>query len=362
MSDYTMSRSDFKTIAPSGRLPYAKISAWCIQHLNNAQRLVIEGIFCELAVGESTIATSAQIAGWANVSEATVSRALPGLAAKGLIALSRVYYSETGRTRWSLRHLPAQPNGSYAPGCVGSAMDVSAAQSAPVGSDMDGSAAGSAAQSISPDSGVSTPQLGAVTDSAAGRLTSMSDPRIFYDSENRNPNKHACTPPAFASSAPDSRTSQPYAAPPLLTPASRSETPTVPAAFAELCQRGVYAPSVTKILTHHPTMTGAEFDRLLDQVRRTRTTSNPVKYLSGILQRGEMLDPPSAAEHAVDGQPQAKASKMVIIFADIDPDERSAWMLRYAYATSEDERHAVVARFTREVLARPRPAADPEVA
>jgi hypothetical protein len=100
-------------------------------------------------------------------------------------------------------------------------------------------------------------------------------------------------------------------------------------------------------------MTGAEFDQLLDQVRLTRMTSNPVKYLSGILQRGEMLDPPPSIDgQAADGQPNTKASKLVIVVADIDPGERMRWLHRYAYATSEDERRAVVERFTREVLTR----------
>ena len=354
MSDYTMSRSDFKTIAPSGRLPYAKISAWCIQHLNNAQRLVIEGIFCELAVGESTIATSAQIAGWANVSEATVSRALPGLAAKGLIALSRVYYSETGRTRWSLRHLPAQPNGSYAPGCVGSAMDVSAAQSAPVGSDMDGCAAGSAAQSISPDSGVSTPQLGAVTDSAAGRLTSMTDLSIFYDSDS--PNKHASKHASAHAEEPNSRTSRTSRTSAAALPPTgpSSETPTVPAAFTELRQRGVIVSSATQILKHHPTMTGAEFDRLLAEVVNTRKAADPLKYLCGILQRGEMLDPPPQRAAL---PPRRRVSNTPIVMAWVNPQIKQHYLKIFDLARTDDERVAVLECFEREVVAPARAAA-----
>jgi hypothetical protein len=351
MSDYTMPRSDFKTTAPSGRLPYAKISAWCIQHLNNAQRLVIEGIFCELAVGESTIATSAEIAGWANVSEATVSRALPGLAAKGLIALSRVYYSETGRTRWSLRHLPAQPNGSYAPGGVGSELDASAAPSAPVGSAMDGSAAGSAAQSISPDSGVATPQSGAVTDSAAGRLTSMSDPRIFYDSEN--PNKHARKHASARAEESNSRTSR-TSATALPNTGPSSETPTVPAAFTELHQRGVIAKSATQILKHHPTMTGAEFDRLLDVVVNTRKAAHPLRYLCGILQRGEMLDPPP--QRAALPQ-RRKVSNAPILFAPVDGTTIQHYLKIFELARTDDERVAVLECFEREVVAPARAAA-----
>jgi hypothetical protein len=348
MSDYTMSRPDFKAIAPSGRLPYAKISAWCIQHLNNAQRLVIEGIFCELAVGESAIATSAEIAGWANVSEATVSRALPGLAAKGLIALSRVYYSETGRTRWSLRHLPAQPNGSYAPGWVGSDMDASAAQFAPVGSDMGGSAAGSAAQSISPDSGVPMPESAEGADSAAERLPSMTDPTIFYDSDS--PHKHARKHASAHAEEPHSRTirtSPPSpAAPP---PGPTSETPTVPAAFAELRQRGVIAYSATQILKHHPTMTGAEFDRLLDIVITTRDkAANPLKYLCGILQRGEMLDPPPQRMALPS---RRKVNNMPILTARVDPQVKHHYCKIFERARTDDERVGVLERFDREVVA-----------
>lgn len=86
-----------------------------IRNLTNGERLVAEGIRFELKDGETRIATSAEIAHWANVSESTVSRALPGLIHKHVIAARRVVYAETGRERWELTLLPLDQAGRLTP-------------------------------------------------------------------------------------------------------------------------------------------------------------------------------------------------------------------------------------------------------
>ncbi len=85
---------------------HARITGWMIRQLTNGERLVAEGLRIELRDGESRITTSAEIAQWANVSESTVSRAMPGLIANRVITARRVVYAETGRDRWEITLLP----------------------------------------------------------------------------------------------------------------------------------------------------------------------------------------------------------------------------------------------------------------
>src|SRR5687767_1159423 len=102
------------------RPPHARITPWMLRHFKKQLEVVI-GILLELAVGESRICTSEEIAGWAGgVSESKVSRALPVLVQLGLIHAERVIYTETGRTRWRITLLAPNPDGSYTPAGEGS--------------------------------------------------------------------------------------------------------------------------------------------------------------------------------------------------------------------------------------------------
>jgi hypothetical protein len=349
---YTTSPSNFKHRSPVRRLPYAPITPWHIHYLSNAERLVSEGIFCELAIGEASVCTSADIARWANVSEATVSRALPELAAKGLITLTRVTYRETGRTRWkisrcapqadgSYRRNLRQADGSYVPADEGSDMDGSAAV-AHGRSDMDGSVTADEHPASAPKTHVlpaATPHTIQDQDSASERLTSMSDPGVFYDSDHA-PNKHASMPDA------DAEKSQPNQSAPI-----SSETPTVPFAFTELTQRGVIPYSASKILHYFPDMTGATFDQLLERVCKERKASKPLRYLCGILQRGETLDP-LPTQREPDALPRSKISNLPILLARVDAAAKMRWCKLFELCRTEDERQNLLDRFAREALAK----------
>ncbi|HMQ31567.1 MAG TPA: hypothetical protein PKD53_12635 [Chloroflexaceae bacterium] len=293
------------------RPPHARITAWMIRYLTNAERLVAEGLCCELAVGETRVCTSADIAGWANVSEATVSRALPGLAAKGLLRLRRVIYAETGRPRWEVTRLAAQADGSFV-AAVGSDMDVTpqrvnrargAVFSAP------------------------TPKTDHAANSASGRLTFSPDPRIFLDSCM---NQLASEPGAPREAGPDPRT------PPV---------PPAPPALAELVDRGVNPALARRILAHDPALDGARFDALLARVRRERPTArNPRALLISLLAAGKQLnaDTPDAPADA----PAERVSDLPILLTPgVPAEERAAWLRRFRGADGPDAKRAVLARF-----------------
>lgn len=94
---------------------HARITAWMIKHLTNGERLVAEGLRFALKDHETIVVTSATIARWANVSESTVSRALPGLQRKGIITAERVVCAETGRRRWHITLLPPPDDANRQP-------------------------------------------------------------------------------------------------------------------------------------------------------------------------------------------------------------------------------------------------------
>lgn len=95
-------------------------------------------------------------------------------------------------------------------------------------------------------------------------------------------------------------------------------------------------------------MTVAEFDRLIAELVNTRKAANPLRYLCGILQRGEMLDPPP--QRAALPQ-RRKVSNMPILTARVDPQIKQHYCTIFALARTADERVAVLESFEREVVA-----------
>lgn len=327
MGVHTYRTTEPRQGASQPRRPFAKITPWHVANLEPAELRVLIGILLELAVGETRICTSSDIAAWGRLSEALVSKALPGLAAKGVIRLARVVYTETGRRRWALTPRAARDDGSYPPPEEGSGQDVTLAE----GSDRDG-----CKPPKTGDSGVQTPKKTKGRFVASQSQGSCADPRIFYDSDHELASSDASR---FPQPAPGSRTARPNTPPgSAAPPPADSETPTVLPAFAELLARGVSPVLAADILRHHPAMDGATFDALVTTVaRRPKRPHSPKGTVISVLASGQLPGDAPAP-------PAASRPSLSEIHDDktISPADAQRWL---RIVRTDPNPHAALERF-----------------